>query len=118
VAEARRHQTVQRSRTDMMRQYAEGAACRGQYLLAYFGEHLAKPCGHCDNCDGTAARIPVQRPSVDLPYPVHSQVSHTEWGPGTVLRYEDDRMIVLFDEVGYKTLSVPVVLKQGLLTAS
>jgi hypothetical protein len=26
-------------------------------------------------------------------------------------------MTVLFDEVGYKTLSVPVVQRQGLLTA-
>jgi ATP-dependent DNA helicase RecQ len=32
-----------------------------------------------------------------------------------VLGYEDDRMTVLFDEVGYKTLSVPVVSEQGLL---
>jgi ATP-dependent DNA helicase RecQ len=32
-----------------------------------------------------------------------------------VLRYEEDRMVVLFDEVGYKTLSVAVVKKQGLL---
>jgi ATP-dependent DNA helicase RecQ len=32
-----------------------------------------------------------------------------------VLRYEEDRMTVLFDDVGYKTLSVPVVREQGLL---
>jgi hypothetical protein len=35
-----------------------------------------------------------------------------------VLRYEDDRMVVLFNEVGYKTLSVEVVQKQGLLVAA
>ena len=50
------------------------------------------------------------------PYPVHSRVSHTEWGAGTVLRYEGDQMTVLFDDVGYKTLSVPVVAEQNLLT--
>lgn len=33
-----------------------------------------------------------------------------------MLNYEEDRMTVLFDEVGYKTLSVPVVSEQGLLT--
>ncbi len=115
VKEAQRQQTVQRSRTDMMRQFAEGRECRGQYLLAYFGEHLAHRCGHCDNCAATG-RVPAPRRAAgDVPYPVHSTVRHTEWGEGLVLRYEQDRVIVLFDEVGYKTLSVPVVLKQGLL---
>jgi ATP-dependent DNA helicase RecQ len=117
VKEARRQQIVQRSRTDMMRQFAEGTSCRMQYLLAYFGEHLADRCGHCDNCAGTSAVVPKQKAG-DVPYPVHSTVRHAEWGPGMVLRYEEDRMIVLFDEVGYKTLSVPVVLKQGLLSAA
>jgi ATP-dependent DNA helicase RecQ len=46
---------------------------------------------------------------------VHSAVRHAEWGAGMVLRYEGDRMFVLFDDVGYKTLSVPVVQQQGLL---
>jgi ATP-dependent DNA helicase RecQ len=32
-----------------------------------------------------------------------------------VLGYEKDRMTVLFDDVGYKTLSVSVVQAQGLL---
>jgi len=34
-----------------------------------------------------------------------------------VMGYEEDRMTVLFDEVGYKTLSVPVVVEHSLLTA-
>jgi ATP-dependent DNA helicase RecQ len=33
-----------------------------------------------------------------------------------VLRYAGDQMTVLFDDVGYKTLSVPVVEDQDLLT--
>ncbi|HCT79971.1 MAG TPA: hypothetical protein DGT23_26085, partial [Micromonosporaceae bacterium] len=45
----------------------------------------------------------------------HSTVRHADWGAGLVLSYEDDRMTVLFDEVGYKTLSVPVVRANGLL---
>jgi ATP-dependent DNA helicase RecQ len=49
------------------------------------------------------------------PFPVHSTVSHVEWGPGMVMGYEGDRMTVLFDDVGYKTLSVPVVCAQKLL---
>ena len=40
---------------------------------------------------------------------MHSTVRHAEWGTGMVMGYEEDRMTVLFDDVGYKTLSVPVV---------
>jgi hypothetical protein len=38
-------------------------------------------------------------------------------GSGMVMGYEEDRMTVLFDEVGYKTLSVPVVEENALLVA-
>ncbi|GAA0809655.1 RecQ family ATP-dependent DNA helicase [Spirilliplanes yamanashiensis] len=113
VALYERQQTVQRSRTDMMRAFAQTRACRGQTLLAYFGEELKKPCGHCDNCvSGEAEPIAEQS---DGPFPVHSHVRHPEWGTGMVMGYEDERMTVLFDEVGYKTLSVPVVTEQKLL---
>ncbi len=113
LAEAERQQTVTRSRTDMMRAFAETLACRGQTLLAYFGEQMTQVCGHCDNChNGTS----VADHGAVGPFPVHSQVRHPEWGPGLVLSYEDDKMTVLFDEVGYKTLSVRVVSEQGLLT--
>lgn len=115
VAEHERQQAVQRSRTDMMRAFAETRACRTQTLLAYFGEELTKHCGHCDNClDGTAEEIV---PESDELFPVHSQVRHTEWGTGMVMGYEDDRMTVLFDTVGYKTLAVGIVEEKGLLTA-
>jgi ATP-dependent DNA helicase RecQ len=115
VAQAERRQVVQRSRLDMMRNLAETTACRGQALLAYFGEHLAQACGHCDNClTGRAAESDLA--DTGGPYPVHSRVTHPEWGDGTVLRYAGDQMTVLFDDVGYKTLSVPVVEEQGLLT--
>ncbi|TQJ21684.1 ATP-dependent DNA helicase RecQ [Micromonospora sp. A202] len=113
LAEAERQQTVTRSRTDMMRAFAETTACRGQTLLAYFGEQMTQVCGHCDNChNGTS----VADQGAVGPFPVHSQVRHPEWGRGMVLSYEEDKMTVLFDEVGYKTLSVRVVSEQGLLT--
>ncbi|MEU8218949.1 RecQ family ATP-dependent DNA helicase [Micromonospora taraxaci] len=113
LAEAERQQTVTRSRTDMMRAFAETNACRGQTLLAYFGEQMSDVCGHCDNChSGTS----VADEGAVGPFPVHSRVRHPEWGQGLVLSYEDDKMTVLFDEVGYKTLSVRVVSEQGLLT--
>ena len=65
-----------------------------------------------------AARgIPAERRGEIQPYPLHSTVSHRQWGRGTVLGYDDDRMTVLFDEVGYKTLSVAVVQDNDLLAA-
>jgi len=116
VAEYARQQVVQRSRNDMMRGYAQSNACRSQTLLAYFGEDLPKRCGHCDNCaDGVAEET--EEEGGDEPFAVHSTVRHTDWGPGMVMGYEEDRMTVLFDEVGYKTLSVPVVQEHALLVA-
>lgn len=47
---------------EAMLSLCELTGCRRQALLAYFGETLAAPCGHCDNCtqpprtwDGTVA---------------------------------------------------------------
>jgi ATP-dependent DNA helicase RecQ len=114
LAEAQRHQRLQGSRIEMMRNVAETAGCRGQALLACFGEHLDHPCGHCDRCAAGEAG----RARVDGPFPVHSTVRHARWGEGTVLRYEEDRMVVLFTDVGYKTLSVEVVRREGLLKAA
>jgi ATP-dependent DNA helicase RecQ len=111
IAEYERQQVVQRSRTDMMRGFAETRGCRSQMLLAYFGEELKRRCGHCDNCvEGIT-----EEPAADEPFDVHARVRHGEWGSGMVMGYESDRMTVLFDEVGYKTLSVPVVEENALL---
>ena len=114
VDEYERQQVVQRSRTDMMRAFAETQACRTQPLLAYFGEIMKSPCGHCDNCAAPATAPPA--PTSAQPFKVHAKVRHEEWGSGMVMGYEEERMTVLFDEVGYKTLSVPVVVANDLLT--
>jgi ATP-dependent DNA helicase RecQ len=111
MAEYARYQAGQRSRIDMMRRFAESRGCRMQSLLGYFGEQLSRPCGHCDNCQGGTSEVIPD----DGPYPLHSTVRHVQWGSGMVLGYEKDRMTVLFDDVGYKTLSVSVVQAQGLL---
>ena len=42
-------------------------------------------------------------------------MEHSEWGPGIVMRIEDDRLVVLFEEVGYKTLGLAAVTENGLL---
>ncbi|WP_117213873.1 RecQ family ATP-dependent DNA helicase [Allorhizocola rhizosphaerae] len=111
LAEHERHQAGQRSRTDMMRRFAESRGCRMQPLLGYFGEQLSRPCGHCDSCHGGTSEILPD----SGPFPLHSTVRHPEWGTGTVLGYEKDRMTVLFEDVGYRTLSVSVVQTQNLL---
>jgi ATP-dependent DNA helicase RecQ len=115
VAEFERRQVVQRSRTDMMRGFAQTRSCRTGVLLAYFGEQLKRPCGHCDNCADGSADEP--QATASGPFPVHSTVRHPEWGAGMVMGYDQERMTVLFDDVGYKTLSVPVIQDQGLLVA-
>ena len=53
---------VERQKLDALLGFCESTRCRRQTLLQYFGEHLAKPCGNCDNCleppatwDGTIA---------------------------------------------------------------
>ncbi|BAL91537.1 putative ATP-dependent DNA helicase [Actinoplanes missouriensis 431] len=114
IEEYERQQLVVGSRTDMMRAFAQSRQCRTETLLAYFGEDQKRPCGHCDNCaDGSAAEVDAAEE--EGPFPVHSHVRHGEWGTGMVMNYEEERMTVLFDTVGYKTLSVPVVVEQKLL---
>ena len=44
------HKLVQRQKLDALIGLAEMVGCRRQALLSYFGEHLDKPCGNCDNC--------------------------------------------------------------------
>jgi ATP-dependent DNA helicase RecQ len=112
---AEHHERVDQSRVEMMRGYAETTECRRQFLLGYFGEQLDEPCGNCDNCSaGTAQENP--RPADhDTPFPVETPVEHAEWGNGVVMRVEDDRIVVLFDQVGYKTLGITAVTENGLL---
>jgi ATP-dependent DNA helicase RecQ len=103
-----------RSRVDMMRGYAETSGCRREFVLSYFGEPFAAPCGHCDNCE--EGRVG-ERPD-SVPFAVGSRVAHGRWGEGVVQRYDDDAMVVLFDELGYKTLALDLVRERGLLTGA
>jgi ATP-dependent DNA helicase RecQ len=107
------HQQLIRSRIEMMRGYAETTGCRRQFLLGYFGEQLPEPCGNCDTCAaGTSQAQPVD----DSAFPVNCAVRHTEWGLGVVMSIEEDRLTVLFEEQGYKTLALEAVEANDLLT--
>ena len=114
---AEQHIRVDESRIEMMRGYADTTRCRRQFLLGYFGEQLDEPCGNCDTCSsGTAYEHAQAVVAGDHPFPVDTAVEHTEWGPGIVMRHEEDRIVVLFEEVGYKTLGLQAVLDHHLLT--
>jgi ATP-dependent DNA helicase RecQ len=107
-------QEYDRTRVDMVRGYAETTSCRRAYVLSYFGEDYEPPCGNCDNCDAGHG----VRPAVDEPFAVGSRVRHAEWGEGSVQRYDGDAMVVLFDEGGYRTLAVELVVERRLLEPS
>jgi ATP-dependent DNA helicase RecQ len=108
------HQRLIASRVDMIRGYAETTGCRRQYLLGYFGERLERPCGHCDTCGAGAAQE--RRPAGTGAYPVNSRVRHVEWGEGVVMSVEEDRLTILFEDGGYKTLDRELVRDNELLT--
>ncbi|HKC23037.1 MAG TPA: RecQ family ATP-dependent DNA helicase [Gaiellaceae bacterium] len=103
----------ERTRVEMARGYAETSGCRREYILSYFGEAFEAPCGNCDNCDAGLTHADTRR----RPFTVGSSVRHPELGEGTVQRYDGDTVVVLFDEHGYRTLALDLVLERGLLSA-
>jgi ATP-dependent DNA helicase RecQ len=110
--EQRDHENLVRSKLEMMRRYAEADSCRRAFLLNYFGEAFEAPCDGCENCE----RGEGQPEGTDRsPYPLQARVRHTSLGEGTVTHVEDDQVIVLFDTGGYRTLSIPLVMSDGLL---
>jgi len=136
---ARRFQAgADATRAAMMTRYVETRSCRWQLLLSYFGQVGDGPCGRCDNCvaprprakangngnggtdtgtdTGTESGTRRGRSRAPRhPHPVDSRVTHGAWGDGRVLAYDGDTMTVLFDEAGYRTLSVDLVKANGLL---
>jgi ATP-dependent DNA helicase RecQ len=108
--ETDRENEVERSRLEMMRRYAEHTGCRRSFLLTYFGQDYAGPCGNCDN-DVLAAD---EAPAVE-PFAIGERVRSERWGEGTVQRYDADQLTVLFDEHGYRDLLVPLVVEHKLL---
>ena len=110
-AEAQRR--LQESRVEMMRAYAETERCRSAFMLGYFGAEIGAPCGICDNC--VSGLAPDEPPASDAAYAVQDALRHSEFGLGTVTDVEDDRITVLFDDVGYRTLSLEAVEERGLL---
>ena len=108
---AQHHRSVERSRVEMMRRFAEMTDCRRRFLLRYFGEAVSQACQNCDNCDAGLSR-PVVAAGLFSP---GERVTHHQWGPGLVLEAEADRLTVLFDDYGYRELSTQIVSGRHLL---
>jgi len=100
------------SRLEIMRGYAETQDCRRRYLLTYLGEKAKGPCGFCDSCEAGPPTMAPERPE---PVPRHTWVVHNAWGKGLVVGSEEDKVTILFDQAGYKTLAVDYAVEQGLL---
>jgi ATP-dependent DNA helicase RecQ len=115
IARHERRHRIEQSRVTMIRSFAEAQSCRRQYLLNYLGEEFSPPCDACDNCRSgrTAALLAA---GGDDTFTLDDAVRHARWGAGRVVRVEGDRVVVLFDDVGYKTLANTAVVEQGLLT--
>jgi ATP-dependent DNA helicase RecQ len=106
-----RREEFDRSRVEMVQRYAElDRGCRREFVLTYFGEAYEGPCGNCDLCEAG-----LYEAGGEEPFALGAAVEHAEWGRGVVQRYEGDSLVVLFDEVGYKTLGVALVEERGLL---
>jgi ATP-dependent DNA helicase RecQ len=104
------------SRLEMMRGYAETSSCRRELLLNYFGDPYEGPCENCDRCDSGDVAV---ASAGDHPFPLQSTVRHTSWGEGTVMHYEqDNRITILFEEAGYRTLDLDLVAENSLLEAA
>ncbi|MEU1122840.1 RecQ family ATP-dependent DNA helicase [Streptomyces sp. NPDC005899] len=129
TAAARARRKLERSRVEMARAYTETTGCRRRFLLGYFGEAYEAPCDNCDVClaaDEGGGETPEGLPQQAAEPPEHPvagefrtgmRVRHSEWGEGMVLGEEGDRITVLFDSVGYRTLSLATLADRGLLTA-
>ncbi|HVW85083.1 MAG TPA: helicase-related protein, partial [Bryobacteraceae bacterium] len=124
--EARLHE-AELDRIEHIRAYAELLDCRREYLLRWFGEEPEFPrCEFCDNCERTAIQpAPPPQPALRQPlhseapepdpYPARTRVVHGELGRGVVKSAEGDKVIVLFDDAGEKTLSLRFVTEHNLL---
>jgi ATP-dependent DNA helicase RecQ len=105
-----RLRNLQETEVDLVRRYAETDDCRRRLVLELLGEEHPEPCGRCDSCDAGGATAATHRP-----FPLGAAVSHPSFGAGHVAQYEGDRVVVLFDVEGYRTLGLELVESDDLL---
>ena len=118
VAEQDRFRDWRTARVDAMEQFATTGRCRRSFILDYFGQPDAEPCGVCDNCvTGKSTESREKRKEADnsLPFRLGSIVDHRSLGRGQVQRYEGDKVVVLFESAGLKSIVVDFAIKNGLM---
>jgi ATP-dependent DNA helicase RecQ len=103
---------LQETEVDLVRRYAETDDCRRRLVLELLGEAHPEPCGNCDSCHAGTAAAASRRP-----FPLGAQVRHESFGQGQVAQYEGDRVVVLFEDDGYRTLDLDLVESEDLLVA-
>jgi ATP-dependent DNA helicase RecQ len=106
----RRHDAT---RLEMLRAYVDATTCRRRALLAYFGDAAGDRCGFCDRCERTGAP---PESTATAPFRSGQRVQHATWGEGAVMSASDAQLVVLFDDAGYRTLSVELVVDGDLIT--
>jgi ATP-dependent DNA helicase RecQ len=116
VAAQERRRTVERSRVEMIRAYAETSGCRRAALLGYFGEPFDPPCGNCDRCL-TGAAAAVEPNAEPTPWHVDDRVRHPTFGAGVVTGIADGVVTVAFEDVGYRTIDASLAETDRLLVA-
>jgi ATP-dependent DNA helicase RecQ len=109
---------------ELLRGYAETDGCRRRFLLNALGEEYEAPCGNCDRCLAAeqAETKAAGRSAADVdlaldevPFQLGDPVVHGTFGRGEVARVEGDRLIVRFEDVGYRTLALEAIRERGLL---
>ena len=117
VAEAdelvRTRRAGERVRTETMEAYAHEVGCRWRFLLEYFGEPAQERCGHCDN--DQRADAATDEPDASRPFARGSRVRHPVFGEGEVIGYAGNRILLAFDQAGYKRLDLGPVTDGDLL---
>jgi ATP-dependent DNA helicase RecQ len=122
---AEAHRTLQKTRVEMVRAYAETQECRRFFLMTYFGatpEDLSRElpdgvCGVCDTCDAGTASVAAENRSDEesRAFVVEQPVVHEAFGNGVVMSVDDDRVTVLFEDAGYRELDARLVEAENLL---
>ncbi|MEO2104091.1 MAG: RecQ family zinc-binding domain-containing protein [Actinomycetota bacterium] len=111
-----RDQSLSRSARQMLAQYLDTSSCRWRFIASYFGADIDGDCGRCDVCErpGHAEAHPSEAD------PAHGfrtgqEVRHRSFGEGIVEGVDGDRLTVVFDEVGHRSLSAKVLGDNDLL---
>ncbi len=118
LAEQDRFRDHRAARLSAMERYAVGGRCRRAAILDYFGQDFSPPCGNCDNCKtGRSVEVAEKRQEQAnaAPFPVGETVKHKSLGVGQVQRYEGQKVVVLFETAGLKSIVTQYAIEHGLM---